>query len=139
MAGKDYRHLAHILDHAEQRNAGALAKPDLLANVGKRHLLRRGDQNAAVDARIAEEVHDGDVLVRSARGRYSRASRELPTVDYEVVQLAPVDFAEELLDESWMWGEQSALPCFFAPRQMTASFGSLRRKPMLITERLSST
>lgn len=69
LAGNDYRQLAHIFDYAQQRNARSLAEPNFLANVGERDLLRCGDQNAAVDAGFAQEVHNRDMLVgRTRRG-----------------------------------------------------------------------
>lgn len=49
---------------------GLFAEVDLLAHVVHAHLLRRGDDHGAVDARSLEVLHDGDVLVGGAyRGR----------------------------------------------------------------------
>ena len=70
-----YLDAAHVLHDAHDAHAAALAEADLLPHVGQRDLLRSGDQDTAVDPDLAEEVHDGDVLVGSARGSYVRAER----------------------------------------------------------------
>lgn len=72
MAGNDYRQFAHILDYAQQRNARSLAEPNFLADVGERDFLRRGDQNAAIDAGFAQEVHNRDVLVGGTRRSWNK-------------------------------------------------------------------
>lgn len=65
-----YLDAAHVLYDAHNAHAAALTEADLLPHVRKGHFLRRGDQDAAVDSDFSEEVHDGDVLVRSARRSY---------------------------------------------------------------------
>ena len=70
-----YFDTAHVLLDAHDAHAAALAEADLLPHVCERHFLRSGDQDAAVDSDLAEEVHDGDVLIGSARRSYVRMRR----------------------------------------------------------------
>lgn len=62
-------HFTHVLDNADDSDARALAEANLLPHIGERHLLRRGDDDSAVDAHITQEVHNGDVLIGGARRR----------------------------------------------------------------------
>ncbi|PMB71123.1 Actin-depolymerizing factor gmf1 [Beauveria bassiana] len=85
---------AHVLGEAENANARLAAKVNLLADVEQRNLLRRGDDDGAVDAARLEERVDAEVLVAGAGRR----------IDEHEVQVAPLDVLEELLDQAVLLG-----------------------------------
>lgn len=78
----------HVLHNAQDRQFGSLAEVDLLADVEKCNLLRRGDKNRTVgvrrgnEARFDQQADHSQVLVTSARRR----------VDYQVIQRCAGDF-----------------------------------------------
>ena len=76
---------AHVLDHAEGADVDLVEHRDRLARVEQAHLLGRGD-----DHRPGER----DELAEAER-RVARPGRQ---VDDQVVELAPLDVAQELLD-----------------------------------------
>lgn len=85
---------AHVLGQAQDANARLAAKVELLAHVEQRHLLRRGDDDGAVDAALFEKRVYAQVLVAGARRR----------VDEHKVQVAPLHVLEELLDQAVLLG-----------------------------------
>src|SRR5579859_1838318 len=76
---------AHVLDHAQDSDVDLVEHRDRLARIGQGDLLRRGH-----DHRPGER----DQLADGERG-VTRSRRQ---VDDEVVELAPLDVAQELLD-----------------------------------------
>ena len=83
--GADER--GHVLDEAEDRDRQALEHRERLADVAQRHLLgRRHEDGAAERHRLGE----GQLRVGGARRQ----------VDDEVVEIAPLDVAQELLDRA---------------------------------------
>lgn len=81
---------AHVLDEPEDADAGLAAEVELLADVEQRDLLRRGQHDGPVDAALAQEAVDAQVLVAGAgRG-----------VDEEEVEVAPLDVLQELLQQA---------------------------------------
>ena len=80
----------HVLDDAQDPDAGLAAEVDLLAHVEQGDLLRRGHDDGAVDAALLQEAVHAEVLVAGPRRG----------VDEQEVHGPPLDVLEELLDEA---------------------------------------
>ena len=77
----------HVLDEAEDRHGQALEHRERLADVAQGDLLRRRDEDRAAER---HRLGEGQLGVGRARRQ----------VDDEVVEIAPVDVAQELLDRA---------------------------------------
>ena len=75
----------HVLDDAEHRHVDLLEHPQTFARIGKRDVLRRGDDDRA---RERHPLREGQLDI-------ARAGRQ---VDDEVVEVAPVGIAEQLVE-----------------------------------------
>lgn len=80
----------HVLHDAQDLDAGLGAEIDLLPHIQQTDFLRRGHDHGAVEAGLLEEGVHAQVLVAGAGRR----------VHDQIVQLAPLDVFEELLDQS---------------------------------------
>ena len=76
--------VAHVFNQAEDGHIDLLKHRCGLARVDQRHLLRGSDDNRAIQR---NRLHDGKLDV-------ARAWRQ---IEYEDVELAPFDLAQELL------------------------------------------
>ena len=79
--------VAHVLDDAEDRNLDLLEHRDALDDIDDRDLLRRGHHHRARDR---DQLRQRELDVAGARRQ----------VADEVVEVAPVDVAEELLEQA---------------------------------------
>ncbi|KZL80026.1 hypothetical protein CI238_07286 [Colletotrichum incanum] len=84
----------HVLRQAQHADARLAAEVDLLADVKQRDLLRRRDDDGAVDAAVAEERVDAEVLVAGPRRR----------VDQQEIEGPPLNVLQKLLDETVLLG-----------------------------------
>ncbi|WDK17239.1 hypothetical protein CGRA01v4_08521 [Colletotrichum graminicola] len=84
----------HVLGQAQYADTRLAAEVDLLAYVEERDLLGCRDDDGAVDAAVAEEGVDAEVLVAGARRG----------VDQQEVEGPPLDILEKLLDQAVLLG-----------------------------------
>jgi len=84
----------HVLDDTEDLDASLATEINLLSHVQQTDFLWCGDDDGAIDARLFEETVDTEMFVAgTGRGVYN-----------EIVQLAPFDILEELLDQAVLLG-----------------------------------
>lgn len=79
----------HVLDNAQDWETDFFAERYLFSHVEQADLLRSGDDDGAVQVGLLEVLNDGQMFIGRARW----------CIDEQVLELAPVDVSQKLLDE----------------------------------------